>query len=161
MYNTRATADVLIEAAREAGVNGFNYSDEVDFIQQRIEDLVGENNGNFEAGDLPTFWSRYLQYGGWWASEAGLETGNGNAAINQGMRFQAPPALEEGRFHLVVYPTHLGDGSGANRPHLQETPNPNTTVTWNSWIEINPETAYRTWHSRSRYYPGALIGRDD
>jgi hypothetical protein len=41
----------------------------------------------------------------------------------------------------VVYPTHFGDGSGANRPWLQETPNPNTTVTWNSWIEINPETA--------------------
>ena len=35
----------------------------------------------------------------------------------------------------------MGDGSGANRPWLQETPDPMTTVTWNSWVEINPQTA--------------------
>jgi len=33
------------------------------------------------------------------------------------------------------------DGSGANRPWLQETPNSLTTVMWNSWISIHPETA--------------------
>jgi anaerobic selenocysteine-containing dehydrogenase len=144
MYNTRATADVLIEAARGAGTSGFNYNDEVDFIQQRLEVLVGENNGNFNGGDPLTFWSRWLQHGGWWPQEAGLEAGNGGNGTGQTIRFQTPQPLEEGeRFHLVVYPTHLGDGSGANRPWLQETPNPNTTVTWNSWIEINPETAYR------------------
>jgi anaerobic selenocysteine-containing dehydrogenase len=59
------------------------------------------------------------------------------------VRFDRPETVGEDRFHLVVYPTYFGDGSGANRPHLQETPNPNTTVTWNSWIEINPETADR------------------
>ena len=47
----------------------------------------------------------------------------------------------EGQFHLVTFPTQLGDGSGANRPWLQETPNPSTTVMWNSWVEINPKTA--------------------
>ncbi len=37
--------------------------------------------------------------------------------------------------------TLLSDGSGANKPWLQETPDPTTTVVWNSWIEINPVTA--------------------
>jgi molybdopterin-containing oxidoreductase family iron-sulfur binding subunit len=35
----------------------------------------------------------------------------------------------------------MGDGHGANRPWLQETPDPMTTITWNSWGEIHPETA--------------------
>jgi molybdopterin-containing oxidoreductase family iron-sulfur binding subunit len=35
----------------------------------------------------------------------------------------------------------MGDGNGANRPWLQEPPDPMTTVTWNSWIEIHPKTA--------------------
>jgi anaerobic selenocysteine-containing dehydrogenase len=50
MYNTRATADVLIEAARAAGagVSTLNYTDEVDFIQQKLEGLVGESGGNFK-----------------------------------------------------------------------------------------------------------------
>jgi anaerobic selenocysteine-containing dehydrogenase len=143
MYNTRATADVLIEAARTAGVGGFNYSDEVAFIQSRLEPLLNENNGNFSAPEILTFWSRWLQNGGWWPSEANLQGGNGNGALDQAVRFDRPETVGEDRFHLVVYPTYFGDGSGANRPHLQETPNPNTTVTWNSWIEINPETAER------------------
>ncbi len=35
----------------------------------------------------------------------------------------------------------LGDGSGANKPWLQETPDPMTTVMWSSWVEINPTSA--------------------
>jgi anaerobic selenocysteine-containing dehydrogenase len=35
----------------------------------------------------------------------------------------------------------MGDGTGANKPWLQETPDPMTTVMWNSWVEINPQTA--------------------
>jgi anaerobic selenocysteine-containing dehydrogenase len=141
MYNTRATADVLIEAARAAGTGGLNYSDEVDFIQQKLEGLVGESGGNIQASEPLSFWTRWLQHGGWWPAQAGLDQGSSNAAIDESLSFQPTQALADHSFHLVVYPTHLGDGSGANRPWLQETPNPNTTVTWNSWIEINPHTA--------------------
>ena len=35
----------------------------------------------------------------------------------------------------------MSDGSGANKPWLQETPDPTTTVMWNTWIEIHPDTA--------------------
>ena len=35
----------------------------------------------------------------------------------------------------------LSDGSGANKPWLQETPDPTTTVMWNTWVEIHPDTA--------------------
>jgi anaerobic selenocysteine-containing dehydrogenase len=34
----------------------------------------------------------------------------------------------------------LGE-AGANKPWLQEVPDPTTTVMWNSWVEINPKTA--------------------
>jgi anaerobic selenocysteine-containing dehydrogenase len=143
MYNTRATADVLIEAARSAGVSGFDYSDEVDFIQAKLAPLMEEGNANFSAPEILTFWSRWLQHGGWWPAEASLE-GGGESSLDQAVQFERPELVgTEDRFHLVVFTNHFGDGSGANRPWLQETPNPNTTVTWNSWIEINPETADR------------------
>ena len=45
---------------------------------------------------------------------------------------------------LVAYPSPaLFDGRGANRPWLQELPDPVTTITWSSWLEINPQTAER------------------
>ena len=31
--------------------------------------------------------------------------------------------------------------AGANKPWLQEVPDPTTTVTWGTWVEMNPETA--------------------
>jgi anaerobic selenocysteine-containing dehydrogenase len=34
----------------------------------------------------------------------------------------------------------LGE-AGANKPWLQEVPDPTTSVTWNTWVEMNPETA--------------------
>jgi hypothetical protein len=48
----------------------------------------------------------------------------------------------DGKFKLLPFLSPiLGDGSGANKPWLQETPDPTTTVMWNSWVEINPKTA--------------------
>jgi anaerobic selenocysteine-containing dehydrogenase len=35
----------------------------------------------------------------------------------------------------------LGE-AGANKPWLQETADPTTTVMWNTWVEIHPETAH-------------------
>jgi molybdopterin-containing oxidoreductase family iron-sulfur binding subunit len=56
----------------------------------------------------------------------------------------APKKVKEGKhFHLVTFATQMGDGRGANRPWLQETPDPQTTVTWNSWLEIHPDTAHQ------------------
>jgi molybdopterin-containing oxidoreductase family iron-sulfur binding subunit len=37
----------------------------------------------------------------------------------------------------------LGDGRGANKPWLQELPDPVTKVCWQSWVEIHPTTAKR------------------
>jgi predicted molibdopterin-dependent oxidoreductase YjgC len=48
----------------------------------------------------------------------------------------------EGDFYLYPFLSPLlSDGSGANKPWLQETPDPTTTVMWNSWVEIHPDTA--------------------
>src|SRR5258705_4610129 len=35
----------------------------------------------------------------------------------------------------------MHDGRGANKPWLQELPDPTSKVVWNSWAEIHPETA--------------------
>lgn len=43
---------------------------------------------------------------------------------------------------LLPYPSlALGDGSLANRPWMQELPDPVTTTAWTHWVEINASTA--------------------
>ena len=139
LYDTRATVDVLLAGAAAAG-KPLPYTDEVDFVQQKLVPLIS-SGGFYTAQEIQTFWSRWLQYGGWWVPQANLETELSNGSFEVG-NFSGPPVLEEGKtFHLVVFPTQLGDGAGANRPWLQEMPDPMTTLTWNTWVEINPVTA--------------------
>lgn len=44
-------------------------------------------------------------------------------------------------FHLVPFASSLGDGEGASLPWLQATPDPITTATWQTWVEINAKKA--------------------
>jgi len=53
-------------------------------------------------------------------------------------------ASTQGDFFLVTYPSPvLGEGRGANKPWLQELPDPVTKIAWSSWVELHPETAER------------------
>jgi Fe-S-cluster-containing dehydrogenase component len=53
-----------------------------------------------------------------------------------------PPTLGNNTFSLQLYPSlaHY-DGRGANKPWLQELPDPITQITWSNWVEIHPDDA--------------------
>jgi len=144
LYNTRSTTDLLLASVGQMDEeikSQIPYTDEVDFLQQKLQPLLDSRKGFYQAEVMPAFWSLWLQYGGWWHNEPELMS---PSTIN-------PPALYEqispdqtsgsSDYHLVVYTTQKGDGSQANRPWIQETPDPMTTVIWNSWVEIHPKTA--------------------
>ena len=141
LYDTRATIDVLLAATIKLGgaIQGkLNYSDEVDYIQKQLVPLL-KSGGLFTAPEILSFWALWLQNGGWWANQAGLEPPQPSSTMV--LNPSAGPVLGDGKFYLVTFPTQMGDGSGANRPWLQETPDPTTTVAWNTWVEINTATA--------------------
>jgi anaerobic selenocysteine-containing dehydrogenase len=146
LYDTRATVDVLLAAAAAAGGavkdKLAGYTDEVDYLQKQILPLI-QAKGFYTAPEVLTFWSKWQQFGGWWTADAGLEKPDGAKALAQSLDLSASAVspLEQDQFYLVTFPTQMGDGSGANRPWLQETPDPTTTVTWNTWVEMNPATA--------------------
>ena len=52
------------------------------------------------------------------------------------------PAAGAGDFFVHVFPSPtLGDGAGANKPWLQELPDPVSKIAWQSWVEVHPSTA--------------------
>ena len=53
-------------------------------------------------------------------------------------------AAEQGKgdyFLQVYHSAALGDGRGANKPWLQELPDPVNKIAWQTVIELHPETA--------------------
>ena len=48
----------------------------------------------------------------------------------------------DGDYFLMVYPhAVLGTGASANKPWLQELPDPVSKICWQSWVEVHPATA--------------------
>jgi anaerobic selenocysteine-containing dehydrogenase len=141
-YDTQATADVLLAAALAVGgglAEALPHEDEVAFIQSKLSELVGAENALIRAGDIQTFMAQFQQFGGWWGAESGIES---PVAVEFEVNDHLEPTYQgEGEFFLHPYVSPILAEKGANKPWLQEIPDPNTTVMWNTWVEINPETA--------------------
>jgi len=143
-YNTRATADVLIAAAQLAGGNfadALPFKDEVEFIQSKLENLIGEGNGFFSAPEINTFSSDFQQHGGWWKMTSELSAPSASTALGKELKVAPAEFAGEGEFFFIPFVSPTLGEAGANKPWLQELPDPTTTVMWNTWVEMNPETA--------------------
>ena len=143
-YNTRATADVLIAAAKLVGgkfASALPYNDEVEFLQSKVAPLMSEPDGYFSAPDINTFMANFQQYGGWWKTTEGHTVPNTADVLNRNLNAAESEFVGEGEFFFVPFVSPTLAEAGANKPWLQELPDPTTTVMWNTWVEINPVTA--------------------
>ena len=142
-FDTRSSADVLLLIARgiQASASALPWTDEVAFLKDRIGQLP---SGAFGGSGQAELWALFLQHGGWWpATEpvARLTTNSIAGAINvtppvyQGDQAQYP-------YFFAPYPSVLlSDGRGASLPWLQASPDPLTSISWQTWAEIHPATA--------------------
>ena len=144
LYDARATADVLIAAAKLAGegtAQALPFNDEVEFIRSKLTNLIGQADGSFVAPEINSFSAYFQQHGGWWRNTPELTAPTASNMLGRDLNVAAASFAGEGEFFFLPYvsPT-LGD-AGANKPWLQELADPTTTVMWNTWVEINPHTA--------------------
>ena len=142
LYDTRSTADILLAAVQSiqgpAG-EALPFADEVEYIQSKLSTLLGEESALIRAGDIKTFSAQFQQYGGWWGAVSKVTSPA--ALSNFDVSTEEPDYQGEGEFFLVPYISPILAEKGANKPWLQETPDPTTTVMWNTWVEIHPSTA--------------------
>ena len=128
---TRATADVLIQLALKDPTNAARYP-----------------QNNYRSWLIERF------PGGTTAFTSAVARGVGAGAV---AARTAPPMVAvvpaqaahpidvtPGDTYLVTYLSPVfGDGRGANKPWLQELPDPVSKVLWSSWVELHPQTAAR------------------
>jgi anaerobic selenocysteine-containing dehydrogenase len=144
-YNTRATADVLLAAAQLAGgdfARALPFKDEVEFIRSKLAPLMTETDGFFSSVEINTFQAGFQQHGGWWRTVPALGVPDGADVLNRDLGGAQAEFTGRGEFHLIPFVSPTLGEAGANKPWLQELPDPTTTVMWNAWVEINPETAH-------------------
>ena len=128
VYDTKQTADVLIAVAQATPKIAAQYA-----MPNYRTWLIARHQGGAAA-----FTEALVK---------GVTTGTAaRSAVKRAQLRSAPPAAAidatAGDFYFDVYPSALlGDGSGANKPWLQELPDPVTKILWQSVIEIHPDAA--------------------
>jgi anaerobic selenocysteine-containing dehydrogenase len=127
LYQTRATADVLIDVAGKL-------KSPVALPWKTAEELA-KSQSPVASPQSP---------------QASRSPGSGESALRnlQSPMKYAEPVFDgdaaQYPFHFLPYAsTAFGDGSTAHLPWLQEMPDPLTSAMWSSWVEINPQTAER------------------
>ncbi len=144
-YGTRNFADVILSLAEEVGLSqALPWNTYKDVLMEGARKLYSAGGGSVKASSFAGFWNGVLQRGGWWDTSAKSQD-----------KVPAAPALPSkatlpafkgptggGSFYLMPFPSHtLLDGSNAHLPWLQATPDPITTATWQTWVEINTKVA--------------------
>ena len=145
VYDARGTADVLIAAAKLAGdtvAQALPFNDELEYIQAKLTNLIGQADGSFAAPEINSFSAYFQQHGGWWKTTPALVAPIATNALGKSLDVNsANPTVGEGEFYLMPFVSPTLGETGANIPWLQELADPTTTVMWNTWVEINPHKA--------------------
>ena len=143
-YDARATVDVLLAAAQKAGgalASALKFKDELEYIQNQLKSLLNTTDGFFSAAEINTFTAYFQQNGGWWKTSDGRVSPSASSALSKNINASASQFVGGGDFFFLPFVAPVMAEAGANKPWLQEIPDPTTTVTWNTWVEINPDTA--------------------
>jgi anaerobic selenocysteine-containing dehydrogenase len=147
IYDTRATSDVFLDLAVRLGgaaKQALPQANTIDYMTGVLAKLMGRG-APYPADTPDLVWGGWRQYGGWWTVDA--QPGAVKSPATPPASLSVPPAELAGNpneFSFLLYPyvsVARGEGRGASQPWLQETPDPMTTASWDTWVEINPETA--------------------
>jgi anaerobic selenocysteine-containing dehydrogenase len=130
LYQTRATADVLIEVAGKL-------KSPVALPWKTAEEVAKASQSPVPSPQSP--------------NPASLRNSRDSQRADRespALRRYTEPVFDgdagQFPFHFLPYAsTAFGDGSTAHLPWLQEMPDPLTSAMWSSWVEINPQTAER------------------
>jgi len=131
VFDTRQTGDVVLRLAGRSGT--FQ-----DYLQSKYR--TGRGAG------FDQFWMDSLAKGGVYG-----EVTTRAVRLASDLSAVVPPLPEErgsggeDQQNVVVFPHPvLHDGRGANKPWLQELPDPVSKIAWHSWVEVHPDTA-KAW----------------
>ncbi len=148
----RSFPDVLLAAADTLGVGAeeLPWRNYEAMLKESATALFEENRGSIEAATAGEFWTTLLRRGGWWDESStgpiGLLPRDG--LLGEIMDKASAPSFQGygGGNTLYLAPfahNSINDGSLAHLPWLQAAPDPVTSITWQTWIELNDITAER------------------
>ena len=142
----RSFGDLMLSMAQEMGQeSALPWSGVEAALRESVDRLFDMNRGTSrEVDSAGALWSLMLQQGGWWSeSDTGPAPNAPNGLLNQIAASGSEPGFSgNGDYYLLPFAHNsLLDGRNAHLPWMQAVPDPITTITWQTWVEINHRRA--------------------
>ena len=137
-FQSKQLGDVLLSVSSRLGASQSS-SNFFDYLRSRWR---GIHSVLAPARDFEEFWRETLREGVARLPDQAPEVPVALRSPDAILNFDVPELDGDGEFALVVYPSpRFGDGKHANRPWLQELPDPVSKMAWHSWVEVHPNAA--------------------
>ena len=132
VFDSRATGDLLLAAAAAADASNLPGKTTQEVVKAQWVAMASQTNAAAEE-----FWTRARREGGIFGEPKAASVKLNIAALRT-----PPPSGAAPEITLVTFPhIFLYDGEGADKPWLQEIPEPISQIVWDNWAEIHPDTA--------------------
>jgi len=133
VFDSKAVGDILLAAAARSSSAKLPWASAAAAVKAEWLALAPKADG----ADPEDFWVSVRREGGLYEEQ------HLSALSLDTSPFKAPvPPAAQAELSVYAYPhIFLYDGRGADKPWLQELPEPVTQIVWDSWAEIHPETA--------------------
>ena len=142
----RSFGDLMLSMAQEMGQeSALPWTGVEVALRESVDRLFDMNRGTSrEVDSAGALWSLMLQQGGWWSeSDTGPTPNARGGLLNQIAASGSEPGFSgSGDYYLLPFAHNsLLDGRNAHLPWMQAVPDPITTITWQTWVEINHRRA--------------------
>jgi len=139
VFNTKSIGDVILSISKK--IEGLESQFSSNTFYDYLRDSWRRVHSSYAPDkDFETFWTETVERGGVYREMAPIQVQLSQEVSK--LSFSEPKFEGEGAIYFMAYPSYrYYDGRGANKPWLQELPDAITTAVWDTWVEINPETA--------------------
>ncbi len=150
VFDTQHTGDVLLEVGRALGDDaaaglprrGFYRFLRDEWERAQPTPAPGPESAEPEPLDFEAYWANALRRGGTTFLVDPVTVDVTQELFETDLVGDLAPTAAGPGYTLVAYPSlHFFDGRGANRPWLQEIPEPLLKTTWGTGVEMTPDTA--------------------
>ncbi len=125
VFDTRPSGDVILKLAGKTGT---------------FQDYLQGKWRTRHPKDFDQYWFDSLAKGGIYGDAPTRAVRLAEGVAKLGFAALAAPAVPDQQVIVFPHPA-LHDGRGANKPWLQELPDPVSKIAWHSWVEVHPDTA--------------------
>jgi anaerobic selenocysteine-containing dehydrogenase len=139
---TRGMGEILLALVKQRRAEDYKkFDDYYGYLRAAVLQNKGALGGAGTKDD-DVFWNETLSKGIIKLAGAAHTPLTGKSGVS-GLSLPEPAAIDA-QYPLQLIPSvnaSLRDGRNANEPWLQESPDPMTTIVWDSWVEIHPRKA--------------------